>query len=70
VTPTNQLPPEEHKSVPSCWDVDQIVLLLKSNVEEIAKEQPSFFGAIKIEVNYREGEIETVIVNRRQTFKD
>jgi len=49
--------------------LDQILLLLKTNVEEIEKEQPSFFGALKIEVNYREGEIETVIVNRRQTLK-
>jgi hypothetical protein len=69
VTPSNQLPSEEHKSAPSCRDLDQILLLLKTNVEEIEKEQPSFFGALKIEVNYREGEIETVIVNRRQTLK-
>jgi hypothetical protein len=69
VMPSKQLPSEEHKNVPSSWDLDQILLLLKTNVEEIGKEQPSFFGALKIEVNYREGEIETVIVNRRQTFK-
>ena len=44
--------------------------MLKGSVEEIEREQPSFFGTLKIEVNYREGEIETVIINRRQTFKD
>jgi hypothetical protein len=52
------------------WNVTRIVKLLKGNVEEIKKEQPLFFGTLKIEVNFREGEIDTVIVNRRQTFKD
>ena len=54
----------------SAWSNARIASLLKGSVEEIEREQPSFFGTLKIEVNYREGEIETVIVNRRQTFKD
>jgi len=58
---------ERHQSALS---YARIVSLLKGSVEEIEREQPSFFGTLKIEVNYREGEIETVIVNRRQTFKD
>jgi hypothetical protein len=52
------------------WSAARIVTLLKGSVEEIEKEQPCFFGSLKIEVNYRHGEIETVIVNRRQTLKD
>jgi len=51
------------------WDLDRVFLLLKTHFEEIEKEHPSFFGTLKIEVNYREGEIETVAVDRRQTFK-
>jgi hypothetical protein len=54
----------------SNWDLDRIFALLKANIEEIEREQPHFFGALKIEVNYREGNIETVIVDRRQTFKN
>jgi hypothetical protein len=69
VKTTSQFPTQERKSLPSSWSLDQIISLLKSNVEEIAKEQPPFFGALKIEVNYRDGKIETVVVDRRQTFK-
>ena len=54
----------------SNWDLDRIFALLKANIEEIEREQPNFFGTLKIEVNYREGNIETVIVDRRQTFKN
>ena len=53
----------------SNWDLDRIFALLKANIEEIEREQPNFFAQLKIEVNYREGNIETVIVDRRQTFK-
>jgi len=52
------------------WDLDRVFLLLKANIEDIAKENPLFFGTLKIEVNYRDGEIETVAVDRRQTFKN
>jgi hypothetical protein len=54
----------------SAWSYARIASLLKGGVEEIEREQPSFFGSLKIEVNFREGEIDTVIINRRQTFKD
>jgi hypothetical protein len=43
---------------------------LKANIEEIERDQPNFFGTLTIEVNYREGNVETVIVDRRQTFKN
>ena len=39
-------------------------------LEEIAKEKPLFFGTLKIDINFREGEFETVAVGRRQTFKN
>ncbi len=54
----------------SNWDLERIFALLKANIEEIERDQPEFFGTLKIEVNYREGNIETVIVDRRQTFKN
>lgn len=54
----------------SSWELDRIFALLKANIEEIEKDHPGFFGTLKIEVNYREGQIETVIVDRRQTFKN
>jgi hypothetical protein len=40
------------------------------SVEEIEKEHPFFFGTLKIEINFREGQIETVAIDRRQTFKN
>jgi hypothetical protein len=65
-----KLPSKSPENVRPGWDLARIFSLLKGSVEEIEKEQPFFFGTLKIEVNYREGDIETVIVNRRQTFKD
>ena len=65
-----KLPSQAFEKVRAGWNIARIVKLLKGNVEEIKKEQPSFFGTLKIEVNFREREIETVILNRRQTFKD
>jgi hypothetical protein len=61
---------QKDNDVEPAWSATRIVSLLSDNVEEIKKEQPSFFGTLKIEVNFRAGEIETVVVNRRQTFKD
>jgi len=55
--------------IPLSRDLNRIYSLLKTNLEEIEKEHHEFFGALKIEVNFRQGEIETVIVDRRQTFK-
>jgi hypothetical protein len=52
------------------WNLDRIFCLLKSTVEEIERDHPFFYGTLKIEVNFREGQIETVIVDRRQTFKN
>jgi hypothetical protein len=54
----------------SSWELDRISALLKTNIEEIEKGPPGFFGTLKIEVNFREGNIETVIVERRQTLKN
>ena len=59
-----------NKKVRSTWDLDRVFSLLKTNVDEIEKDHPLFYGTLKIEVNFREGEIETVIVDRRQTFKN
>jgi hypothetical protein len=39
-------------------------------LEEIEQVRPMFYGTLTIEVNFREGKIETVAVERRQTFKD
>jgi hypothetical protein len=50
-------------------ELDRIFLLLKASVEEIHRDHPDFFGTLKIEVNFREGQIETVALDRRQTFK-
>lgn len=70
LTEPSGLPHRARKAVRSSWDLDRIFSLLKTNVEEIAKDHPFFFGTLKIEVNFREGEIETVIVDRRQTLKN
>jgi hypothetical protein len=70
LTDSSGIPQRTRKKVRSAWDLDRIFSLLKTNVDEIEKEHPSFFGTLKIEVNFREGEIETVIVDRRQTFKN
>jgi hypothetical protein len=55
---------------PSSWDLNRLCSLLKANLQEIEKEHPLFFGSLKIEINFRDGEIETVAVDHRQTFKD
>jgi hypothetical protein len=52
------------------WNLDRIFCLLKTAVEEVERDRPFFFGTLKVEVNFREGQIETVIVDRRQTFKN
>jgi hypothetical protein len=61
--------PRARKAIRSGWDLNRINALLKSSIDEIESEHPPFFGTLKIEVNFREGQIETVIVDRRQTFK-
>lgn len=66
----SKLSPQEHAGREPTWNIARIASLFRGIVEDITKEQPSFFGSVKIEVNYRQGEIETVVVNRRQTFKD
>jgi hypothetical protein len=43
--------------------------LLRTQLQEIEEQHSGFFGTLKIEINFREGEIETVAVDRRQTFK-
>ena len=50
--------------------MDQIIALLKTNLKEIEQEHRDFYGTLKLELNFREGEIETVAVERRQTFKN
>ena len=50
-------------------ELDRIFSLLKANLDEIERERPGFFGTLKLEVNFREGQIETVALERRQTFK-
>jgi hypothetical protein len=62
-------PSRTRQTDPPSWELDRIFALLKSNVEEIEKDHPGFFGTLKIEVNFREGNIETVVVERRQTLK-
>jgi hypothetical protein len=65
----SKLSPQVHEGIPA-WNIARMASLFKGIVEDITKEQPSFFGSVNIEINYRQGEIETVAVNRRQTFKD
>lgn len=61
--------PDGRKKAASNWNLDRVFSLLKENVEAITREHPDFYGTLKIEVTYRNGEIETVAVDRRQTFK-
>jgi hypothetical protein len=56
--------------IPSSWDLNRLVTLLKAQLAEIDEQHSAFFGTLKIEINFREGEIETVAVDRRQTFKE
>jgi hypothetical protein len=70
VTQSSRTPSKSPRKVPPAWDLDRVFRLLKTSLEEIELQRPPFFGTLKIEVNFREGEIETVAVDRRQTFKD
>jgi hypothetical protein len=60
---------KKFSELPLSEDLDRIFSLLKGNLEQIKKDHPGFFGTLRIEVNFREGEIETVALDRRQTFK-
>jgi hypothetical protein len=55
---------------PSHWDFGQIAALLKTSLQEIQQQETPFFGSLSLEVTLREGSIETVAVQRRQTFKN
>jgi hypothetical protein len=70
VTESSRSAYQDQSKIRSTWDRDRVSLLLKTNLEEIERKRPSFFGTLKIEVNYRDGQIETVAVDCRQTFKD
>jgi len=65
----SKLPQSVPSKSHSTWDLDRLCSLLKANLEEIKRLQPPFFGTLGIEINFREGEIETVALNRRQTLK-
>jgi hypothetical protein len=65
-----QRPHPKPGPIPSGWDLDRIYSLLKANLEEIEQEHRDFYGTLKLELNFREGDIETVAVERRQTFKN
>jgi hypothetical protein len=62
--------PKPRGATPSGWDLDRICALLKTNLKEIEQEDRVFYGTLKLELNFREGEIETVAIERRQTFKN
>ena len=51
-------------------ELDPTYSLLKTNLEEIAQKHRQFFGTLKIELSFREGKIDTIAVERRQTFKN
>lgn len=70
MTEPKKLLQKSRAEIPSSWNLDRLRSLLKTNLEEIAKEKPLFFGTLKIDINFREGEFETVAVGRRQTFKN
>jgi hypothetical protein len=70
MTEFNRLAAKAGQKSPSGWDLNRLAALLKEQLEEIGRRHPAFFGTLKIEVNFREGEIETVAIDRRQTFKD
>jgi hypothetical protein len=64
--------PRTSKKAPevlSGGDLNRIFALLKANLEEIQREQPGFYGTLRMEINFREGQIETLAVERRQTLK-
>jgi hypothetical protein len=63
-------PAKSAEKYPPSWDFNRLATLLKTNLEEIRSQSPLFFGSLSIEVSFREGLIETVAVERRQTFKD
>jgi hypothetical protein len=62
--------PKSREPIATGWDLDRILSLLKANREEIDQEHRSFYGTLKLELNFREGEIETFAIERRQTFKN
>ena len=60
-------PPQKKSPI---WDVNRIARILTANLEEIQQQHPEFFGSLSIEVSFRDGVIETVAVERRQTLKN
>jgi hypothetical protein len=70
VTETHRLSGKRRPKAPASWDLHRLTMLLTGQLAEIEEQHPAFFGTLKIEINFREGAIETVAVDRRQTFKD
>jgi hypothetical protein len=70
VTEAHHSPGKPRQKAPSTWDLNRLVVLLKAQLAEVEEQHSAFFGTLKIEINFRDGEIETVAVDRRQTFKD
>jgi hypothetical protein len=69
VAESGGLPQKASKRSPAAWEADRLCSLLKTGIEEIKRTHPQFFGTFGMEVNFREGEIETVALTRRQTLK-
>lgn len=69
MTERNRPPQGSSARIPSRCDLNRLRSFLMTNLEEIENASPYFFGTLKIEVSFRQGEIETVAVERRQTFK-
>ena len=69
MTEEHRLSSKSRQEVPATWDLNRLTTLLKAQMAEIEEQHSAFFGTLKIEINFRDGEIETVAVDRRQTFK-
>jgi hypothetical protein len=70
VTDAHHPPAKPRPKAPSAWDLSRLTTLLTEQLSEIEQQHPAFFGTLKLELSFREGQIETVAVDRRQTFKD
>lgn len=62
--------PKSRGPIASGRDLNRLFSLLETNLREIELEHRDFYGTVKFELNFREGDIETAAIERRQTFRD
>jgi hypothetical protein len=61
--------PKPSGAIASGRDLNRYFSLLETSLKKIEQEHRDFYGTLKFELNFREGQIETVVIERRQTFK-